>query len=302
MLVSTSTATNPQSNDGNHKKGQHVRYIMCTLEGPPVDQDLLDFAVDLACRAGRLAADRFFAGNAHTSVKPDGTEVTEADLAVEELIRGELARKVPADEIYGEEAGTTAGTSGRRWVIDPIDGTYYFARRMPVFNTRLAFEDEHGPAIGIIREPIAQQTIFAGRGRGCWRSIDSKVTPTQVSNRTNLGGAKTAMGNPGTWPEELLIGLHRRVFLSTSGDTVGLVTGQIDANIIAGFPMGYEDVAPLPVIVSEAGGRVTDLSGNPVLSGDGTVLATNKHLHDAFLALVKDVPTAARDWRALNKE
>jgi histidinol-phosphatase len=273
---------------------------MSSLEGPPVDQELLDFAVDLACRAGGLAADRFFAGDAHSSLKPDGTEVTEADLAVEELIRGELARQVPGDEIYGEEAGTTVGDSGRRWVIDPIDGTYYFARRMPVFNTRLAFEDEHGPAIGVIREPIAQQTIFAGRGRGCWRSTGTDVVPIRVSDRARIGGARTGMGNPGTWPEELLLALHRRVFLSTSGDDVGLVTGRIDAYVIAGFPMGYEDVAPLPVIVGEAGGRVTDLSGNPVLSGDGTVLATNNHLHGDFLALVNGLPTS-RDWRALSR-
>lgn len=275
---------------------------MSSLEGPPVDQELLGFAVDLACRAGALAADRFFAADVPGSLKPDGTEVTEADLAVEELIRDELSRQAPADGIYGEEAGTTVGTSGRRWVIDPIDGTYYFARRIPTFNTRLAFEDEHGPAIGVIREPIAQQTIFAGRGRGCWRSIAADATPARVSDRTTLGGARTAMGNPGTWREELLLALHRHVFLSTSGGTVGLATGQLDAYVIAGFPMGYEDIAPLPVIVGEAGGRVTDLSGNPLLSGDGSVLATNNHLHDDFLALVDGLPTAARNWRALSGE
>src|SRR5262245_31311653 len=169
---------------------------------------------------------------------------------------------------------------------------------MPVFNTRIAFEDAHGPAIGVIREPIARQTIFAARGRGCRRATDADPVSAQVSTRSTLGGAKTGMGNPGTWPEELLLALHRRVFLLTQGGTVGLATGELDAYVIAGAPMGYEDVAPLPVIVTEAGGRVTDLSGIPVLEGDGTVLATNGLLHDAFLALVKDLPTV-RDWRAL---
>jgi histidinol-phosphatase len=220
---------------------------------------------------------------------------------VEELIRTELARRFPGDEVYGEEEGTSAGTSGRRWVIDPIDGTYYFARRIPLFNTRLAFEDEHGPAIGVIHEPIARQTIFAGRGRGCWRSTPDDVTPVRVSDRTTLGGTRTAMINPGTWSEDLLTALHRRVFLQTTGDTVGLVTGRVDAVVIAGAPMGYEDLAPLPVIVGEAGGRVTDLAGGPVLTGDGTALATNGVLHDAYLALMKDIPHA-RDWRALSRE
>ena len=270
-------------------------------EAPPVDQDVLDFAVDLARRAGELAAERFFAGDVHTSRKPDGSEVTAADLAVEELVREDLARHAPGDEVHGEEAGTTPGTSGRRWIVDPIDGTYYFARRMPVFNTRLAFEDEHGPAVGVIREPVARQTVFAGRGRGCWRSTGAAPARARVSDRTRLSGGRTGMGNPGTWSEELLQALHRRVFLVPGGGTVGVATGQIEAYVIAGAPMGYEDLAPLPVIVHEAGGRVTDLAGAPVLAGDGTVLITNGYLHDGFLALVRGLPTA-RDWRALVDE
>jgi histidinol-phosphatase len=268
------------------------------MDAPPVDQELLDLAVDLAVRAGVMAAERFFAGDVAAERKADGTDVTAADLAVEEFVRAELERVAPRDEIYGEEAGTTAGTSGRRWIVDPIDGTYYFARRMPVFNTRLAFEDEHGPAIGVIREPVARQTIFAGRGLGCWRAIGADWARLHVTDRSRLRGARTAMGNPATWSDELLLTLHRTVFLDQSGDTVGLVSRQLDALVIAGLPMGYEDVAPLPVIVGEAGGRVTDLAGNSVLSGDGTVLATNGHLHDELLTLVAGLPTA-RDWRAL---
>jgi histidinol-phosphatase len=259
---------------------------------------LLDFAVDLARRAGALAAERFFAGDVATTRKPDGTEVTATDVAVEELIRDALAGHAPGDEVYGEEAGTTEGTSGRRWVIDPIDGTYYFARRIPLFATMLSFADEHGPAIGVIHEPIARKTTFAGRGLGCWVAFDDATTAARVGARTRLSGARTAMGNPGTWSEELLSTLHRKVFLSTSGDVTGLVTGQLDAVVVAGFPMGHEDLAPLPVIVAEAGGRVTDLTGTPVLNGNGTILATNGLLHDEFLALLRDIPHD-RDWRAL---
>jgi histidinol-phosphatase len=138
------------------------------MSAPPVDQELLDFAV-------------------------------------EEFVRAELGRTVPGDEIHGEEGGTTEGTSGRRWIVDPIDGTYYFARRMPVFNTRLAFEDEHGPAIGVIREPVARQTILAGRGCGCWLAIDDDLVRTHVTDRTRLRGARTGMGNPATWSDDLLL-------------------------------------------------------------------------------------------------
>jgi histidinol-phosphatase len=79
--------------------------------------------------------------------------VTGADVAVEEFIRAELLRLCPGDEIYGEEGGTAAGSSGRRWIIDPIDGTAYFAHRIPLFRMLLAYEDEHGPAAAVISYP-----------------------------------------------------------------------------------------------------------------------------------------------------
>ena len=106
------------------------------------------------------------------------------------------------------------------------------------------------------------------------------------------------MGNPGTWSTELMTTLHRTVFLTGVGDTAAVAAGRLDATVVAGAPMGYEDVAPLPVIVGEAGGRITDLAGESVLTGNGTVLASNGVLHDEFLALVAGVEHG-RDWRAL---
>jgi histidinol-phosphatase len=77
-----------------------------------------------------------------------------------------------------------------------------------------------------------------------------------------------------------------------------VASGLTDALIIAGMPMGYEDIAPIPLIITEAGGRVSDLDGNDVLSGNGTVLASNGHIHDALLDLVRDVPSG-RDYQSL---
>jgi len=268
-----------------------------SADTPPVDRDLLDLAVTLARKAGHLARERFFAGPGPTTLKADGTEVTTADVAVEELVRDEVARHAPGDEVYGEERGTTPGTTGRRWVVDPIDGTYFFVRRIALFTTTLAVEDEHGPAVGIVYNPVTEELVHAGRGRGCFRTA-GPTERVRVSRRTRFLGARTAMGNPGTWSTELMTTLHRSVFLSTVGDSVGVATGQVDASVVAGAPMGYEDVAPLPVIVGEAGGRVTDLAGNPVLTGNGTVLATNGVLHDEYLALVAGIDHG-RDWRAL---
>jgi histidinol-phosphatase len=276
------------------------------IDAPPVDRELLDFAVRLAGRAGQMSAQGFFSDDWHSRLKEDGTEVTEIDVAVEELIRDELSRRMPDDGIFGEEGGVTSGLSGRRWIIDPINGTKYFTHRVPLFSNDLAYEDEHGPAIGVINMPMSQQMIVAGRGLGCW------VLPgpepdlrsgrrARVTERAGLGGARTLMHNPGGWPEELLCALHRRVLLVPStGMIVALVTGRADAGVIAGPPMGYEDVAPMPVIVTEAGGRVTDLSGASVLEGDMSVLVTNGRLHEGFLQLVKGLPRS-RDFRALDE-
>jgi len=240
-----------------------------------------------------------------TRRKEDGSEVTEIDLAVEDLVRNELGRHVPEDGIYGEERSSTSGVSGGRWIIDPINGTTSFTRRWPLFSNDIAYEDEYGPAIGVINMPMSRQMVVAGRGLGCWVLTGEKPDlksgqRARVTERTSPRGARTQALNPAGWPEELLTALHRQVFLMASmGCIVDLVTGRADALVIAGPPMGYWDVAPMPVIVSEAGGRVTDLGGGPVLEGDMTVLATNGLLHEAILDLVEGL-TRSRDLYALD--
>ena len=271
--------------------------------GPPADPELISFAVDLAQRAGALSRELFYAPAQNASLKTDGTEVTDADLRVEDLLRGELARRVPADGIHGEEKGVTAGSSGRQWVLDPIDGTYYFARRMAGFTNVITYVDEHGPALAVVHDPITFTTLYAGRGRGCWRQLGDPADPSRVSTEparvsatAHLARARTQMVNPVLWSEDLLAVLHRTVFLHPGSGLVEFATGQTDAMIITGTLQGYEDLAPLPVIVGEAGGRVTDLTGGPVLAGGGDALISNGRLHDDFLDLVRGL-TTAREWQ-----
>lgn len=262
------------------------------MSAPAADSQLLELAVTVAQHAGDAAMEWFFSAGFATRAKPDGTTVTDADVAVEELIRAELLRRAPGDEIVGEETGTTAGTSGRRWIIDPIDGTTYFTARIPLFTTLIACEDEHGPAIGVINEPAARRMIFAGRGLGC--RIRTGHGPGQRPHLraiTELRQTRTQLANPATWHPELLMALHQNVWITGYlGGVSGVLTGVLDAVVMAGFPQGYEDLAPLPVIMSEAGGRVTDLSGGPVLAGPGTALVSTGHLHDELLSLVAGLP------------
>ncbi|MET7970878.1 inositol monophosphatase family protein [Micromonospora sp. NPDC005305] len=262
------------------------------MNAPRLDRTTLEFAIELSERAGALAAERFFAADFALAIKPDGTEVTDADLAVETMIRGELAARFPADEIYGEETGATAGTSGRRWVIDPIDGTKYFAYRIPVFGTNLALEDEHGPALAVINQPVARQLIYAGRDCGCRLRIGGRDLRPVLRDNPNLAAARVELVNPAGWPADLLLTLHRHTRIAGHlGGIGGLLTGLVDAMVIAGPEMGYEDLAPLPLILEEAGGRATDLHGGPLLTGDGTALLSTGRHHDALLDLLAPVLT-----------
>jgi histidinol-phosphatase len=259
---------------------------------------LLRFATGLTRDAGRLAARRFAEGTA-VSEKADGTEVTPVDREVEAILRERILDRFPHDGVYGEEGGDQSGTTGRRWVIDPINGTSLFVRRIPTFTVLLAVEDADGLAVGVIGSPVTDEVVYAGRGLGSWRQAGGGVPERlQVSDTSRRRGATVETFNPVTWSEELLVALHREVFvLPSMGGAVDVAAGISDAMVIAGFPMGYEDRAPLPLIVGEAGGRVTDLHGADVLAGDGSVLATNGVLHDALLDLVAGIPHG-RDFRA----
>jgi histidinol-phosphatase len=261
--------------------------------------ELLRAAVDITRAASGLAAQRFLEG-VPVSTKADGTDVTPADIEVEELIRSLIAARFPDDGVTGEELQPTPGTTGRRWVIDPIDGTSAFALRIPMFSVFLAVEDTEGSAVGVRSYPMSQDLIYAGRGLGCWHQVnDDPPRRVTVSSIRQPRGAWVEMVNPATWSEELLVRLHREVLLVPDVKGIlGVAAGQIDALIIAGMTMGYEDIAPIPLIITEAGGRVSDLDGNDVLTGNGTVLASNGHIHDALLDLVRDVP-AGRDYQSL---
>jgi histidinol-phosphatase len=265
--------------------------------------DLLPFATGLVREAGRLAAARFATGTAvsgKVSEKDDGTEANPVDREVEVVLRERILDRFPHDGVYGEEGGEQPGTSGRRWVLDPINGTSLFVRRIPTFTILLAVEDDDGPAVGVIGHPVAGDLVYAGRGLGCWwQAGDAAPQRLHVSTTGRRRGATVETLNQVSWSEELLVALHREVFvLPAMGGSTDVAAGTADALVIAGFPMGYEDRAPLPLVVGEAGGRVTDLNGDDVLAGDGSVLASNGLLHDGLLELVAGI-SHGRDFRGL---
>src|SRR4051794_40026735 len=146
--------------------------------------ELLGFATGLVREAGRLAAARFAAGTS-VSEKDDGTEVTPVDREVEVFLRERILDRFPDDGVYGEEDGQQPGTTGRRWVLDPINGTSLFVRGIPTFSILLAVEDGDGPAVGVIGHPVAGYEVYAGRGLGAWRQAgDAAPERLRVSDTT----------------------------------------------------------------------------------------------------------------------
>lgn len=249
---------------------------------PPITQADLDEAVRIARRAGELTLEWFRSPTLDVDCKDDGTPVTEADRAAERLVREAIREHWPADAVTGEEEVDQPGTSGRTWIIDPIDGTKAFTRGVPLYTNLLAMNDEEGPAIGVINVPALGLTVWAGRGLGCFEN----GVPARVSDRSELQGAYLCTCGFDQWSDaDLLAVKSAGVALRTWGDGYGYVlaaTGRIDAMVDP--QVAAWDVAPAPVILAEAGGRFTDLTGAERIDG-GTGIASNGHLHEALLAL-----------------
>ncbi len=259
------------------------------VSAPPVPETLVEEAAYLAHRAGRLTLD-WYESNAEVGTKGDGSPVTEADRSAERWLRDELADRYPHDSVVGEEFGNTEGAASRTWYIDPIDGTQSFIRGVPLFATLLALEDRHGMAIGIIDLPALGKTVTAGRGVGCFLN-DRKV---EVSGRTTLAGSVLCVSGFDLIPDGIAgCLLDSGLIVRGWGDAYGyalVAEGRVEAMF---DPVVKPwDIAPMAVIIPEAGGRFTAIDGGDSIH-TGTGLATNGTLHDQFLSIVTG-PSATR--------
>ena len=252
-------------------------------DAPPCDPVLLEQAVAFARRAGEFTLPYFRSVELEVEHKHDDTPVTEADRGAERLLRELLDEAFPDDAVIGEEEDPKSGTSGRTWVIDPIDGTKAFTHGVPLYSTLLAAADEHGPLLGIICLPALPETVYAGRGLGCFLEGER----CHVSEHPTVAGAYVTASALRNWPDGALDATHAAgAFVRTWGDAYGyalVATGRVEAMV--DHQAAVWDVAPMPVIIGEAGGRFTDLTGTETATG-GSGLATNGVLHDELLPLL----------------
>jgi histidinol-phosphatase len=253
--------------------------------------DDLRFAHVLADAADDITMRRFRALDLSVQSKPDLTPVTDADLAAEESLRGVLRRARPRDAMLGEEFGRS-GSSPRCWIIDPIDGTQNFVRGVPVWATLVGLMADGEVTVGVASAPAIGRRWWAAQDGGAWtgRSL-TKATACRVSGVTRLEDASFSYSDLATWEQggrlDAFLGLTRSVWRTRAyGDFwshVLVAEGAVDVSAEAGVSLW--DVAALQVIVHEAGGMFTDLSGKPTPEG-GSVLCTNGQLHDEVLGML----------------
>ena len=257
--------------------------------------DDLALAHLLADTADSISMARFRALDLHVESKPDLTPVSDADTAVEKAIRATLARARPRDGVLGEEFGASAPAKGtRHWVIDPIDGTKNFVRGVPVWGTLIALMEGDTPVAGLVSAPALGRRWWGAAGHGAYAGKHQRAaTRISVSGVNRLADASFCYSSLTGWAEngrlEPMLDIILNVWRSRAyGDFYGymlLAEGALDAMVEP--ELSLWDVAALIPIVTEAGGRFTDLDGRPG-PGGGSAIASNGLLHDDLLHRLTD--------------
>lgn len=250
-------------------------------------------AVDVARKAGQLAL-RYFDRYVEVEWKEDQSPVTVADREAEKLLRGTLLKAFPHDGFLGEEFGDTPGSSGFRWVIDPIDGTRNFVRGIPIWATLVGLEYQGRQIAGVADVPALRQTYRALRGDGAYR--DDR--PLRVSDVADLRGSIMFYSSL-SWfikagRQDVFLDLAGRTQRQRGfGDFYGFVlVAQGSGEMMIEHGVHAWDIAALKPIVEEAGGKLTDWDGGEDINRRD-VVASNGRTHDVALRVLagKDART-----------
>lgn len=258
---------------------------------PRMDREMNRF-LNVALKAIRTAeriVTRYYAEGVTTEMKKDETPVTIADREAEQAIRKTITAAFPDHGFLGEEYGGTKSPGAYCWIIDPIDGTRNFSRHVPLFGTLLALMRKDELLLGVSSCPALRERLHAVKGVGAFCGKER----IRVSDTTDLRKASVSFG----WLEMFertghMDGLHKTIQACDHSVAVGdasayhlVATGKFDAVIETSVKVW--DIAAATAIIEAAGGRVTDLQGNPVSVRTTSVLATNGKIHDELLSLVK---------------
>ncbi len=248
-------------------------------------KDWLPLLMTLADRADAISTGYFRASDLPVERKPDRTLVTKADLEVEAAVRDIVKARHPELGVFGEEQGEDEGRSGARIIVDPIDATANFARGLPIYATLLALEDEGEIVAGVVSAPALHERWHAARGEGAWsgtrRLQVSKVAalPDAQIFHGSLAGGEAVAGTEKipallaqSWRQRGVGDFYQHMLVAEG-------CGEIAVDpIVAPW-----DIAPLQIVVEEAGGRATTVTGERTIYGKSLV-CSNGLLHEAAVA------------------
>lgn len=258
--------------------------------GSPFEAELA-LALAAAAAAGALISARTGADRVREKERAD--LVTEVDEAAERLILGRIRARFPQDAVVGEETASAAVTRGRRWIVDPVDGTTNFVHGHPFVAVSIALVDDDGPAVGVVAAPLLGEVFHATRGGGAF--LDGAAM--RVSAVADFGRALLATGFPfkqgkGDLDAYMLLvadAVRRTQDVRRAGSAALDLAFTAAGRVEGFFEIGLApwDVAAGILLVTEAGGRVTGWPGDtePPLS-TGRILASNGHVHGELEALV----------------
>ncbi len=251
----------------------------------------VEVAIGAARAAGEIAL-RHFRTDLAVETKADRSPVTAADRESERRIIEILREGFPDYGFCGEEMGEEPGRATKRWIIDPIDGTKSFVRGIPFFATLIALEEEGEVTTGVVYAPATGELLHARRGQGAYDQSGKRLRVSDVStlsaSMVSFGGLKI-FRREGHWRA-----LERIVEASARqrgyGDYLGstaVIRGWSEAMIE--LDVKPWDLAPLKVLVEEAGGKLTDVAGRATIYG-GSAVVTNGRIHDEVIEILRSSP------------
>lgn len=253
---------------------------------------LLRFAHELLDETDAIAL-RHFGGALTIDAKPDRTLVTQADTGIETHLRNRIADAFPRHTVAGEEFGVVGDDGDGRWIMDPIDATHNYVRGIEVFGTLLAFERGGQLELGVVSAPAMRRRWFAARGSGARLRHEGGERPIHVSRVERLAEAQivfsTLRGLDDAGMGDGLRRIVQRAWRDRGfGDFWGhMLVAQGAGEAMIEYGVSPWDMAAPHVILTEAGGRMTDLDGRRSWTAPH-VLSSNGLLHDELLALLTD--------------
>ncbi len=247
----------------------------------------LSLALDACQKAGEIALKYWQNKILKIDRKADNSEVTQADKECERMLREEIAKQYPNDGFLGEEEGESlAKNSKRRWIIDPIDGTFNYTKGLPIFSTLLALEVNGEIVLGVVHAPAMKETLWAEKGKGAFRN-GKRIYASECKKLSEAFftiGAINRILEFGYWKQ--FSDLVRKTYKQKApGDYLSFaLVFEGKADLVLEVGLSPWDVAPMKILAEESGAIYSDLSGgNSIYTGN--CLITNKHLEKEALAI-----------------